>query len=242
MALSLPSLESLGVRVGTSRAMIALYAAFGGNDGVRQGPAVRGFALTFDDGPHPLWTPRVLDALDAANARATFFVVGRCVDEHPDLVRDAHRRGHEIGTHLWSHDRATVDDDARFDEELKRSVDRVQSITGARVRWLRFPYGDSGRQRRARIERTFDVRVAHWTSSSHDSKLADPSAVVARAVAGLRPGAILLMHDRLADGPSVEAPYREPRDATVAALPQILDTARARGLEAMTMSVLFSHP
>ena len=234
-------LSELTVRLGTARPMIALYGAFGANDGVRQGPNVPAFALTFDDGPHPEWTPRILDALDAAKARATFFVVGRCVDEHPDVVREVHRRGHELGTHLWSHDRATVGDEARFTEELKKSLERVQMLTGAPVRWLRFPYGEAGRQRRARIEAEHGVRVAHWTSSSHDSMLADPSAVAARAIAGLRPGAILLMHDRLADGPNVKPPYREPRDATVAALPPVVEAARGRGLDAVTMSVLFSY-
>ena len=234
-------LSELTVRLGTARPMIALYGAFGANDGVRQGPNVPAIAITFDDGPHPEWTPRVLDALDAAHARATFFVVGRSVDEHPEIVRDAHRRGHEIGTHLWSHDRATVADDARFEDELKTSMNRVQSITGAPVRWLRFPYGEAGKQRRARIEERLGVRVAHWTSSSHDSMLSNPDEIVARSIAGMRPGAILLMHDRLADGPNVKPPYREPRDATVGALPKIVEAARARGLEAVTMSVLFSY-
>ena len=241
-------LSDLTVRFGTARPMIALYGAFGAlfhafgaNDGVRQGPNVPAIAITFDDGPQPEWTPRMLDALDAANARATFFVVGRCVDEHPEVVRDAHRRGHEIGTHLWSHDRSVVADDARFTEELKNSLNRVQSITGAPVRWLRFPYGEAGKQQRDRIEREHGVRVAHWTSSSHDSMLADPNAIVARSVAGLRRGAILLMHDRLADGPNVEPPYRDERDASVAALPMILEAARARGLDAVTLSALFSH-
>jgi peptidoglycan/xylan/chitin deacetylase (PgdA/CDA1 family) len=233
-------LSEATVRLATSRPMIALYAVLGANDGVRQGPDVPAIAMTFDDGPHPEWTPRILDALDAAGARATFFVVGRCVDEHPDLVRDAHRRGHEIGTHLWSHDRATVGDDRRFKEELTRSADRVQSLIGARVNWLRFPYGVAGSQRRARVEREYGVRVAHWTSSSHDSRLGDPGAIVARSIAGMRPGAILLMHDRLADGPGLKPPYREPRDASVAALPGILDAARARGLAAVTLTALFS--
>ena len=234
-------LSELSVRFGTSRSMIALYGTFGANDGVRQGPDVPAIAITFDDGPHPEWTPRVLDTLDGANARATFFVVGRCVDAHPEIVRDAHRRGHEIGTHLWTHDRATVGDDARFDDELKMSLNRVQSLTGAPVRWLRFPYGAAGKQRRVRIEREHGVRVAHWTSSSHDSMLADPNAIVARSIAGMRPGAILLMHDRLADGPNVAPPYREPRDATVAALPAIVTAARTRGLDPVTLSALFTH-
>ena len=154
-------------------------------------------ALTFDDGPHPEWTPRVLDALDRVGAKATFFVVGRSASLHAAIVRDARRRGHEIGTHLYSHDRRTVFDDRAFRSELTRSKEELESLLGEPLRWLRFPYGERGRQDpraigahglRPRIGRT-----ACTTASSPGG------AVVARFRAGLRAGAIVLLHDALAD-------------------------------------------
>src|SRR5205085_1371649 len=93
-------------------------------------------ALTFDDGPHPVFTPRVLDRLDEANASATFFVVGRNVEKYPSIVREARRRGHDVGIHLYSHDRRTVYDPGRFDSEITRCQSQVESILGEPARFL----------------------------------------------------------------------------------------------------------
>ena len=85
------------------------------------------------------------------------------------------------------------------------------------------------------------MRAVHWTFSSHDGTARNPQEIVARVAAGLRPGAIVLFHDALADeGPSLAAPYRAERDVTVAALPQVLAGARAVGLSAVTLTTLLA--
>ena len=176
-------------------------------------------ALTFDDGPHPEWTPRVLDALERLGARATFFVVGRSASQHGQIVRDARRRGHEIGTHLYSHDRRTVFDDGAFCTELSRSKSELESLLGEPIRWLRFPYGERGRQDPRAIEERHGLRTVHWTYSAHDGMLGQAADVVARFRAGLRAGAIVLLHDALADENTLPQPYIAARDVTLAALP-----------------------
>ena len=234
-------LSLLPLRVATARPVVSILHALGASkNGVRQGPRVPAAALTFDDGPHPEWTPRVLDALSEAGARATFFVLGRHAAECPEVIREARRRGHEIGTHLYTHDRGTVRSDADFARELAESREIIEQAIGEPIRWLRFPYGERGHQRLRNVERDHGLRVAHWTASSHDSRLRDPAAIVARAAAGLRPGAILLFHDRLADaGPDLPARYVASRDASIAALPGLFRVMSRRGLAAVTMSELF---
>jgi peptidoglycan/xylan/chitin deacetylase (PgdA/CDA1 family) len=204
-----------------------------------QGPSKRReVALTFDDGPDPRFTPRVLDALDQAEIRATFFVVGTAVEAHPELVREARRRGHEIRTHLFSHARETVFDDAAFERELSRSKSALEDLLGVPLRWLRFPYGERGAQRCRDIQQRYGVRAAHWTYSSHDSRAQNPLDVRTRVAVGLRPGAIVLLHDALADADRVQAPYVADRSATVLALPHIGTDLRANRLRGVTLSEL----
>lgn len=182
----------------------------------------------------------MLDALAAADARATFFCTGKAAAEHPDLVRRAAGEGHEIGTHLWSHARTTVDHDHAFATELESSRQLLAELTGQPVRWLRFPYGRAGRQHQRRLPAP--VEAVHWTVSSHDSRLSDPAAIIARVVAALRPGAIVLLHDGIADeheGP-VRPPYQPTRDAGVAALPTLLTSLTMRGYAPVTLSGLWA--
>ena len=228
------------MRVATQRGVVSLMERFVRRTALSQGPADRPrVALTFDDGPHPDWTPKILDALDRASAKATFFVVGRCVEKCPELVVEARRRGHEIGTHLYSHDRGTAFDDQKFRAELQRSREQLESLLGEKIRWLRFPYGERGRQDPRAIRSTHGLDTVHWTYSSHDGKLRDPGAILARVAAGLRPGAILLMHDALADEKTLPPPYIAARDATLSALARIGELLAARGMAGVTLSALF---
>jgi peptidoglycan/xylan/chitin deacetylase (PgdA/CDA1 family) len=228
------------MQAATRRGVVDLVERFVRRSALSQGPADRArVALTFDDGPHREWTPKVLDALDRASAKATFFVVGRSVDACPEIVREARRRGHEIGTHLYSHDRRTAFDDQKFRGEVERSRGQLESLLGEKIRWLRFPYGERGRQDPRVIREAYGLQAVHWTYSSHDGKLRDPEAIVARVVAGLRPGAILLLHDALADEGRLPAPYVAAREATLTALGRIGSVLAERALAAVTLSELF---
>ena len=233
------ALSDLAVRIATRRSVVSLVERFARRSTPSQGRTDRAaVALTFDDGPHPIWTPKILDALDQASAKATFFVVGKCAARHPELVVETRRRGHEIGTHLYSHDRATAFDDRLFDQEIRRSKTELESLLGEAIRWLRFPYGERGPWDPRRVKSAYGLDMVHWTYSSHDGRLADPDDVLARVRAGLRAGVILLMHDALVDEDRIRAPYFAARDVTVAALPRIGALLRERGLSAVTLSEL----
>ena len=229
-------LTALALRMVTQRRVVSFAQRVLRRGAISHGPGnARAIALTFDDGPDAMWTPRVLDALDRISARATFFFVGRNVAAAPEIVRETRRRGHEIGTHLYSADRSVVNDDAAFAAELQRSLGQLQDILGERVHWLRFPRGQRGKQTPEGVAKAFGVQAAHWTIS-HEELGGPPERVVARLEASLRQGAIVRLRYWGADGVGTE------RDATCRALPGIAAAARARALALVTLSDLVDRP
>src|SRR5581483_11276118 len=112
-------------------------------DAVVRGPRdARGVALTFDDGPHPRWTPVVLDALSARGMKATFFVVARKAEQYPDVVREIQERGHSVEMHSYAHDRLfALRGVRRVREDLERAIASIERLTGRRPRLFRPPIG-----------------------------------------------------------------------------------------------------
>jgi peptidoglycan/xylan/chitin deacetylase (PgdA/CDA1 family) len=98
-------------------------------------------ALTFDDGPNPAWTPRLLDILATHDVRATFFLVGRFAEAEPELVRRIAKAGHLIGNHSWSHPNLAFTACGHVRDELQRTSDTLAQITGQRVGYFRPPFG-----------------------------------------------------------------------------------------------------
>ena len=166
-------------------------------DAVTRGPeGARGWALTFDDGPDPVTTPRVLDALDAAGAKATFFVIARKAEEHPALVRDILARGHAIGLHSYAHDRLfAMRSERRVREDLERGMAVLTRITGETPRLFRPPIGHTN-PTIARVAEDLDLVTVGWSVSARDGTAgANAERVVVRVSSRLRDGAIVLMHD-----------------------------------------------
>lgn len=98
-------------------------------------------ALTFDDGPNPAWTPQLLDLLARHRVKATFFLIGKFASEEPYLTRYIAEAGHTIGNHSWSHPNLALTPSKRVNEELKRTKQMLEHITGTPVRFFRPPYG-----------------------------------------------------------------------------------------------------
>ena len=137
-------------------------------------------ALTFDDGPNPACTPRLLDILAQRDVRATFFLIGSFAQQQPDLPRRILSAGHLIGNHSWSHPNLALTAARKVDEELVRTRDTLEQITGAPIRYFRPPYG----ARRPHVLRTagqLGMEPVTWNAMTNDWN--EPSAeVIARAL------------------------------------------------------------
>lgn len=133
----------------------------------------RELALTFDDGPNPAWTPRLLDLLAEHGVRATFFMLGMRAQSEAELVRRAVSAGHVVGNHSWSHPNLARSSAARVREELKRTQETLQQIAGAPVRWFRPPYG-ARRPAVFRIAREMGLEPVLWNAMTTD--WSEPSA------------------------------------------------------------------
>jgi peptidoglycan/xylan/chitin deacetylase (PgdA/CDA1 family) len=219
-------------------AAAATWAAFARNSPLF-GPVLRHgrrdsgcAALTFDDGPGPS-TPAVLDALAREGARATFFVLGRQVERHPEVVRRMVAEGHQVASHGYDHGILIFRGPGHVAEQLRRTEAAVEDACGADVmtRLFRAPHGFRGPLTWA-AARHRGYGMAGWTTGVWDS--ADPGAelIAARVERTLAPGCVVLLHD--ADGWSPE----RARAQTAAALPRICRAARDRGLALVTIEGL----
>lgn len=197
-----------------------------------RGPASsRRIALTFDDGPDPVWTPRIADLLAARGVRSTFFVVGQRADAHPSATRAIAEAGHEIASHGWSHRSLWLCGPRETADEVLRTQERLTELTGARPRFFRPPWGMVnaalfGILRRAGLSCVF------WSIQPEGLRPRTPAAQTARVLARAHPGAIVDLHD--ADGVP-GAP-----DRLAVALPAMIDGLRERGYELTTLGELLA--
>jgi peptidoglycan/xylan/chitin deacetylase (PgdA/CDA1 family) len=187
--------------------------------GVRTRPAI---ALTFDDGPSES-TPILLDVLLQHGAAATFFQCGANVRRLPDVSREVAARGHEIGNHSDTHPMLQFKSRAFILEELERAQDSIASVTGARPRYFRAPYGVRWFGLRE-AQRAQGLMGVMWTTIALDWKL-PVKKIVARLLAGARNGAIFCLHDGRGIGSNPEI------GATIETVRRILPELREAGFQ-----------
>lgn len=201
----------------------------------RGAAGVRGeVALTFDDGPSPLYTPYILDELKAAGAQATFFVVGRHALLYPALVRAEWLAGNAIGNHTFGHEYIGGMRPDQIRANLAATTAAIRVATGDPCVWLfRPPFGDlpwgSSAAREVRRE---GFVIVNWDTLARDWTRPGASVIAQRIIGQLHAGAIILLHDSAPDT------QIQDRSQTVAALPAILAALRARGLRAVTLPKL----
>jgi len=189
----------------------------------------RAIALTFDDGPDPRHTPAVLDALAAANARATFFLVGERAAQHPELVERILAEGHEVAHHTQTHPRLDRLSATAFAGELDTGLATLDAAGSPRPVWYRPPRGF----RDAELEemaRTRGLRVVLWSTCFESRRHRNGAEMAKRVARETHDGDIVLAHDGLGN-----------RAMTVEALPLYLAEMRERDVEVLTLSQLWAR-
>ncbi|GGJ74514.1 polysaccharide deacetylase family protein [Virgibacillus salexigens] len=182
-------------------------------------------ALTFDDGPHPKVTPRVLQTLHDYQAKATFYMLGSQVEYYPSIVRDVFAQGHEVGNHTEKHTDLTQLDQAMIEQEIKETKQKIYQASGYYPTSIRPPYGaynESVKQ----VTNKLDTPMVLWSVDSLDWKTRDPDAINQVVSEQVASGSIVLMHDI--------------HPTTADALPQLLSTLKEEGYEFVTVSELLS--
>ncbi len=178
-------------------------------------------ALTFDDGPDPVDTPRLLDLLREKNVKASFFVVGQRADRHPEIVRRAWEEGHLIGNHTWSHPPLFCFlSPRRLRSEIERGSECIGRICGVRTRYFRSPVGLRHPLLRFVLQE-MGLEYISWRIRSCDTMIRNPSFLARRILNKVASRDILLMHDRLPNGAQV----------MLEALPGVIDELKERGFE-----------
>ncbi len=183
-------------------------------------------AMTFDDGPSAKLTPKLLDLLAARHMKATFFVVGENVADHPEILQRAVREGHEIANHTWSHPNLGKMGDDGVRRELQKTDDAIRNAIGIRPTLMRPPYGSITAHQKHWIHDEFGYRIIIWDVDPLDWKRPGPSVVTSRIVKETHPGSIILAHD-------IHPP-------TIEAMPATFDQLQAKGFKFVTVSELLS--
>lgn len=192
----------------------------------------RAVAITFDDGPNDPYTLEVARILDAHDAKGTFFVVGKAVNERPDIVRALNDGGHLLGGHSYHHDSWRWLD-PRY-PELERTQRAVRRHAGVCPRFYRAPHGQHT-PFMVRVLDDHDMTLVGWDVSAGDWKTRDARGVARTVAEDARPGSIIVLHDGL------DGDVTSDRSVLVRALPQILDRLERKGLKPVRLDTLLGE-
>jgi peptidoglycan/xylan/chitin deacetylase (PgdA/CDA1 family) len=183
-------------------------------------------AMTFDDGPHAENTPRLLDMLKQRKLKATFFVVGQCAAEFPQIMKRIVAEGHEVASHSWSHPNLAKMGEGSVSEQLQKTHDIIEQTTGAPPKVMRPPYGSFTTNQRAWAHKKWGYKTIMWDVDPLDWKIRNASRVHSAIVQRAVPGSIILAHDI--------------HKTTVDAMPQTFDDLLEKGFKFVTVSELLA--
>ena len=190
-------------------------------------------SLTFDDGPEPDITLRVLDLLDRYRMKASFFCIGKKVSAQPDMAAEIARRGHSVENHSYHHSSAfAFYGISRLGRDIDATQATIAAATGRPPGFFRAPAGF----RNPLLDPVLAWRGLHyvsWTRRAYDTVGRDPGAVLRRLTDGLAPGDVLLLHDGARNRTTLGEPM------VLAVLPALLERIRERGLQSVTLRAAF---
>lgn len=181
-------------------------------------------ALTFDDGPNVLYTERLLDGLAERDVKATFFLIGKSAEAHPEIVSRIAEEGHLIGNHTYSHLKLTAGNEAEFLEEINRTGGIIRDITGSTPVFCRPPFGVWN----TRYEERLGIIPVLWDVDPRDWCTFDTQTVANRIMAGCHDSAIILLHDEY--------------ETSVEAALLVIDELKQQGYTFVTVDKLLIDP
>lgn len=221
--------ESEDEDLNPNRTMLMLGYYFNGDiiTGVETG-GQKLVALTFDDGPDPRYTPKILAMLKHYQIKATFFVVGENAHAHPGIVRQAYKEGHEIANHTYTHPSLNKNKLADVAAEIVSAQDLVEGMIGRYPQYFRPPRRLYNHQV-IKAAHACNLQVVLWTVCVENHSCPTPEKMAARVLKRMRPGTIILAHDGLL-----------PRDQTLHALPEIIEGYQSKGYTFVTLSELMA--
>ena len=190
-------------------------------------------ALTFDDGPSPVWTPKILEELKKADVKATFFMVGHHVQKYPDIARRVAREGHGIGNHGYAHSVILYYTPAEIEEEIKYTEHVIREVTGETTTMFRPPKAWLRDSTKEKI-RSMGYAVVLWSLNSKDWAGFPHRYIVRYLAARARGGDILLFHD----SGNIFAREGGDRGQTVQAVALLIKTLKGKGFSFVTLEEL----
>lgn len=210
--------EGTGNRVSSGRSVWTKVSADGGTE------AYRAVALTFDDGPNRMYTETLLDGLKERDVKASFFLVGACIDGNESIVERMASDGHLIGVHCMQHTDLTKESEADAIRQLKETGEMIMAVTGTWPEYVRPPYGSWNERLGDAVREELHLTPTFWDVDSLDWKLQNTGKIVKKVVKDVENGDIILLHDEF--GTSVEATF------------QIIDNLMAKGYTFVTIDEL----
>lgn len=197
-------------------------------------------SLTYDDGPHREHTPRILDALAAHDARATFFVLDGPARSHPEILRRIVAEGHEIALHGPDHNSLLTVSTTIAMKKIRTSRELIEELSGTAVSLYRPPYGRHTTAQ-ARAITSLGLELAIWSGDAVDWIHDEEEAIAKRALGGVHPGAVLLLHDDRGDLEQLQPGEPAPRFDRSLVLRYVLERLEAEGFTSLTMSELLKR-
>ncbi|MBX7245242.1 MAG: polysaccharide deacetylase family protein, partial [Candidatus Sumerlaeaceae bacterium] len=184
-------------------------------------------ALTFDDGPHPAYTPRFIELLKSKNAKATFFLIGDNVKKNPEIAKSLVDNGFEVGNHSWTHPILSKLTPAKAQDELSRTSDAIKEATGVLPTLMRPPYGSANKMVQDLCD-SMKMKIICWNIDTNDWKKGSVAEAMTKLIMkNTHDGTIILMHDR--------------QESTYKTTEAVIDQLRAAGFEFVTVSELLGY-
>lgn len=177
-------------------------------------------AITFDDGPHPVWTPKLLEGLKERKVLATFFLIGENIEGNEGIVKEMYEDGHIVGNHTYHHVEMTTLSDEKAAEEIQMTNEKISAITGAPVAFMRPPFGAWQKG----LEQQMQVCPVNWSVDPLDWTTKNADEIVNKVVTEVKENDIILMHDCY--------------ESSVCAALRIIDILKESGYEFVTAEEL----